>query len=71
MLLLSKYVAPGTVDESGYYNHFSMLRSVEELFGQPPLGYAAEPALSGFDSSVYNAEASTAEPTPAPAKRTR
>ncbi len=71
MLLLSKYVAPGTIDESGYYNHFSMLRSIEELFGQQPLGYAAEPALSGFDSSVYNAETSTAEPAPAPAKRPR
>lgn len=56
LLLLSKYVAPGTVEESGYYNHFSLLRSLEELFGLPPLGYAAEPALTGFDSSVYNAE---------------
>lgn len=65
MLLLSKYVTPGSVDESGYYNHFSMLRSIEELFGLEPLGYAAEPALAGFDSGVYNAEASTAEPAPA------
>jgi phosphatidylinositol-3-phosphatase len=62
MLLLSKYVAPGTVNEAGYYNHFSLLLSFEELFGQPPLGYAAEPALAGFDESVYNAEESTVEP---------
>ncbi len=55
MLLISPYVAPGTVDESGYYNHFSFLRSVEELLGFEPLGYAAEPALAGFDSSVYDA----------------
>lgn len=54
MLLLSPYVAPGTVDESAYYNHFAFLRSVEELLGLEPLGYAAEPALAGFDSSVYD-----------------
>jgi phosphatidylinositol-3-phosphatase len=56
LLLLSKYVAPGTVNESGYYNHFSLLLSLEELFGRQPLGYAAEPTVTGFDSSVYNAE---------------
>jgi phosphatidylinositol-3-phosphatase len=55
MLLLSSYVAAGTVDEAAYYNHFSFLRSVEELFGLQPLGYAAEPALTPFDSTVYDA----------------
>jgi phosphatidylinositol-3-phosphatase len=55
MLLLSPYVAPGSVDESGYYNHFAFLRSVEELLGLEPLGYAAEPALTAFDSSVFDA----------------
>ncbi len=55
MLLISPYVAPGTVEEAAYYNHFSFLRSVEELFGVEPLGYAAEPALTGFDSTVYDA----------------
>jgi phosphatidylinositol-3-phosphatase len=64
LLLLSKYVAPGTVDETGYFNHYSLLRSIEELFGQQPIGYAAEPAVTGFDSSVYNAEESTAESAP-------
>jgi hypothetical protein len=64
MLLLSPYVAPGTLDESAYFNHFSFLRSVEELFGLEPLGYAAEPALTGFDSSVFDAspEESTVSP---------
>lgn len=66
MLLISPYVAPGTVDESGYYNHFSLLRSVEELLGLEPLGYAAEPALAGFDSSVY--DRSPEESTVAPEK---
>lgn len=55
MLLLSPYVAPGTVEEGAYYNHFSFLRSVEELFGLEPLGYAADPALTGFEASLFDA----------------
>jgi hypothetical protein len=63
MLLISPYLAPGTVEEGAYYNHFSFLRSVEELFGLEPLGYAAEPALSGFEPSLFDAspEESTAK----------
>lgn len=66
MLLISPYVAPGTVEEAAYFNHFSFLRSVEELFGLEPLGYAAEPALTGFDSAVFDAspEESTVTATP-------
>jgi hypothetical protein len=63
MLLISPYVEPGSLNEAGYYNHFSLLLSIEELFGLPPLGYAAEPALTAFDSSVFNAEP-TASPEP-------
>jgi len=55
MLLLSPYLAPGTVEEASYYNHFSFLRSVEELFELEPLGYAAEPALTGFEPSLFDA----------------
>lgn len=55
MLLLSPFVEPGSVNESGYYNHFSFLLSVGELLGfTTPLGYAAEPALTAFDSTVFN-----------------
>jgi len=59
LLLLSPFVAPGTVNESGYYNHYSLLRSIEELFELEPLGYAAEIALTPFDGSVYNYETSS------------
>jgi hypothetical protein len=65
LLLLSPFVAPGTVNESGYFNHFSLLRSIEELFELEPVGYAADEALTAFDSTVYNAEASPA-PSPPP-----
>jgi hypothetical protein len=68
MLLLSPYVAPGTIEKAAYYNHFSFLRSVEELFGLEPLGFAAEPALTGFEASLFDAspEESTVSPSPPP-----
>jgi hypothetical protein len=54
MLLLSPFVPAGSSDESGYYNHYSMLRSIEELFQLPAIGYAAEPAVLPFDQTVYD-----------------
>jgi hypothetical protein len=76
MLLLSPFVAPGSVNETGYYNHFSFLLSVGELLEvTPPLGYAAEPVLTAFDETVFNSEEAPATPSPvpapAPAGRTR
>ena len=59
LLLLSPFVAPGTVNESGYFNHYSLLKSIEELFELEPVGYASEVALTGFDASVYNYETSS------------
>lgn len=54
MLLISPYVLPGSVNKSSYFNHFVLLRSIEELFGLTALGYAADPAIVPFDESVYN-----------------
>jgi phosphatidylinositol-3-phosphatase len=54
MLLLSPYVEPNSGNETGYYNHFSFLLSVEELLGVAPLGYAAEAGLTAFDATVFN-----------------
>ena len=55
LLLISKYVKPGTLNVTGEYDHFGLLRSIENLFGLKPLGYAALPGLLAFDSSVFNA----------------
>jgi hypothetical protein len=55
LLLISKYVKPGSVNATDEYNHFSLLRSVEDLFGLGPLGYAGTPGLLAFDRSVFNA----------------
>lgn len=64
MLLLSPFVEPGSVNETGYYNHFSFLLSVGELLGvTPPPGYAAEPVLTAFDSTVFNSEEAPADAT--------
>ncbi len=41
-VLLSPCIAPGTVTQTAY-NHYSMLGSVEDLFGLSHLGYAALP----------------------------
>ncbi len=38
-----------------YFNHFSLLVTIEELFELERIGYAAEPALTGFDESIFNA----------------
>ena len=54
MLLISPYILPGSVDKTDYFNHYSFLRSVGELFGLSALGYAAEPAVVPFEETVYN-----------------
>lgn len=55
LLLISKYVKPGGLNVTGEYDHFSLLLSIEKLFGLKPLGYAGAKGLLPFDSSVYNA----------------
>jgi hypothetical protein len=57
MLLLSPFVEPGSVNETGYFNHYTLLLTIEELFRLEKLGYANEIALTAFDSTVFNAEA--------------
>ncbi|HXT15708.1 MAG TPA: alkaline phosphatase family protein [Gemmatimonadaceae bacterium] len=51
-VLLSRYIKPGTVSKVPY-NHYSLLRSVEDIFGLPHLGYASQKGLSGFGSDVF------------------
>lgn len=64
LLLISPFVEAGTVNETSYYNHYSLLLTIEELFGLEKLGYANELALVPFDETVFNAgveEESTVE----------
>jgi hypothetical protein len=55
LLLISKYVKGGSINVTGEYNHFSLLASIEDLFGVSHLGYAGAQGLLVFDTSVYNA----------------
>ncbi len=40
-----------------YYNHFSLLASIENLFGLKRLGYGSDLTLPVFDQSTFNAGA--------------
>ena len=51
-VLLSPFIAPGTVSTVAY-NHFSLLKSVEEIFGLPPLGDARLPQVPAFGADVF------------------
>jgi phospholipase C len=52
-LVLSPFVRPGTFSSTPY-NHYSLLASIEDLFGQEHLGYAAQAGLNRFGLDVYN-----------------
>jgi N-acetylated-alpha-linked acidic dipeptidase len=51
-VLISPFIRPGTVSLQPY-NHYSLLRSVEDFFGLERLGYAAEPDLRSLGADVF------------------
>ncbi len=53
-LLLSPYVKPATTNQEPF-NDFSLLRTVENLFGLGHLGYASLSKLEAFGAAVFNA----------------
>jgi phosphatidylinositol-3-phosphatase len=52
-VLLSNCIQPGTVSAQPY-NHYSLLRSVEDNFGLPHLGYAGQAGLRPFGTDLLN-----------------
>jgi hypothetical protein len=52
-VMLSPCIKPGTVTTDAY-NHYSLLRSVEDNFGLPHLGFAGQPGLKPFDSKILD-----------------
>jgi phosphatidylinositol-3-phosphatase len=56
-VVVSPFVKPGTVSDTPY-NHYSFLRTVEDLFGLEPLGFAAK--SKAFGSDVFNGPAPAA-----------
>lgn len=53
-VLISRFIQPGSVNDTPY-NHYALLRSIEDLFALPHLGLAAQPGLRPFGADVYNA----------------
>ncbi len=53
-LLLSPYVKGGATNQE-QYNHYSLLRTIEDLFALKHLGYAGLSGVSSFNSSVFSA----------------
>ena len=52
-VLVSPCIKAGTVVKAAY-NHYSLLRSIEDNFGLPHLGYAGQPGLRPFGSKVLD-----------------
>jgi hypothetical protein len=65
ILLNPKYIMAGSTDSTGSYNHYSALRSYEDLLGlttggvdgQGHIGFAAAQGLAPFGTDVFNAQA--------------
>jgi hypothetical protein len=63
LLLNARYISPGSVDVSGSYNHYSALRTYEDILGlttggtdgEGHLGFAAAKGLTPFDTDLFNA----------------
>jgi hypothetical protein len=55
-LLLSPFVKGGTVSQEEF-NHFSLLRTIEDLFALKHLGYAGASAVKSFEPSMFIARA--------------
>jgi len=53
-VLISRFIQPGSINDTPY-NHYSLLRSIEDLFDLAHLGFAAQPTLKAFGADVYNA----------------
>jgi hypothetical protein len=51
-VLISRFIKSGTVSRVPY-NHYSLLRSMEDIFGLPYLGYAGQTGLASFGRDVF------------------
>ena len=49
---VSPFIRPGGWNDTAY-NHYSLLCSIEDVFGLPKLGYAGQPGLPCFGTDVY------------------
>jgi phosphatidylinositol-3-phosphatase len=54
LLLISPYVKANSTDVVDYFNHFSLLGTIENMFGLHRLGYSDAPGLPLFSTGVFN-----------------
>ena len=54
LLLISPYVKANSFEVVDYFNHFSLLATIENLFGLHRLGYSGAPGLPLFSTGVFN-----------------
>ena len=54
LLLISPLVLPGTVEETEYANHFTLLKTLETMFGVEPLGYAGEEEVPTLSPELFS-----------------
>jgi hypothetical protein len=52
-VLVSPFIRPGTVSKVPY-NHYALLRSIEDFFGLDHLGYAGQDGLKTFGTDIFN-----------------
>jgi phosphatidylinositol-3-phosphatase len=52
-VMISRFIKPGTVANHDY-NHYSLLRTVEDMFGLSHLGYAGSPNPGVLGSDIFN-----------------
>ena len=53
-MVISRYVKANSEDAADTFNHFSLLKTIEDLFSVPQLGYAKDTSLPEFDTVVFN-----------------
>lgn len=51
-VMLSPFIKPGTISQVPY-NHYALLRSVEDMFGLAHLGFAGQAGLKAFGSDIF------------------
>ena len=52
-LLISPLVLAGSIEEREYANHFTLLKTLEQMFGVEPLGYAGEEEVPTLSPELF------------------
>jgi hypothetical protein len=68
-VVLSPLTAPGSVNDTPY-NHYALLRTIEDAFGLEHLGFAGSSTVPAFGADVFNAAAANVAATASTGTRT-